>query len=63
MRLPVLFTALALAAPAALAQVPVGSQAPDIEIAEWTNRPATATGDTLGDLRGRVVLLKFWRTW
>jgi len=63
MRLPVLFTALALAAPAALAQVPVGSPAPEIEIAEWTNRPATATGDTLGDLRGRVVLLKFWRTW
>lgn len=63
MRLPALLAALALAAPSAVAQVPIGTQAPDFEIAEWHNRPATASGDSLADLRGRVVLLKFWRTW
>jgi hypothetical protein len=39
----------------------VGQEAPDFEIAEWRNFPEGAS--TLADLRGRVVLLDFWRTW
>ena len=57
---------LALAGLAALgpgltarAQFDVGDPAPDFEI-EWLNFDA---GNSLADLRGRVVLLEFWRTW
>jgi len=39
----------------------VGQEAPDFEISEWRNFPEGAS--TLADLRGRVVLLDFWRTW
>lgn len=39
----------------------VGQEAPDFEITEWRNFPEGAS--TLADLRGRVVLLDFWRTW
>jgi hypothetical protein len=42
-----------------VAQVEVGDRAPDFEI-EWVNFDA---GDSLADLRGRVVLIEFWRTW
>jgi hypothetical protein len=38
----------------------VGRRAPDVELG-WLNRPG-APG-TLHELRGRVVLLEFWRTW
>jgi hypothetical protein len=41
--------------------VEIGQEAPDFEIAEWRNFPEGAS--TLADLRGRVVLLDFWRTW
>jgi hypothetical protein len=41
------------------AQVEVGDPAPDFPI-EWVNYDA---GDSLADLRGRVVLIEFWRTW
>jgi hypothetical protein len=57
---------LALAAAAALgpaltsaAEVEIGDPAPDFEI-EWVNCNA---GSSLADLRGRVVLIEFWRTW
>jgi hypothetical protein len=33
--------------------------APDIEL-DWLNHEG---GDSLADLRGRIVLLEFWRTW
>ncbi|HIG10174.1 MAG: hypothetical protein ABGY71_14375 [bacterium] len=53
---------LALAAtlqPAPVAEiVQVGDLAPEIE-GEWFLSEA----NTLGALRGRVVLLDFWRTW
>lgn len=39
----------------------VGQEAPDFEISEWRNFPEGAS--TLADLRGRVVLIDFWRTW
>jgi len=41
--------------------VSVGQEAPDFEIAQWRNFPEGAS--SLADLRGRVVLLDFWRTW
>jgi len=41
--------------------ISVGQEAPDFEIAEWRNFPEGAS--TLADLRGRVVLIDFWRTW
>ena len=37
----------------------VGKTAPDFEL-DWLNHEG---GDTLADLKGRVVLLEFWRTW
>lgn len=43
------------------AALEVGQAAPDIEFVEWRNFPAGAS--SLADLRGRVVLLDFWRTW
>jgi hypothetical protein len=46
---------------AVAAGVEVGQEAPDIEFAEWRNFPEGAS--SLADLRGRVVLLDFWRTW
>jgi hypothetical protein len=49
--------ALALAA-AAPAQVQVGDPAPDIT-GDFLHTDAHA----LSDLRGRVVLVDFWRTW
>ena len=54
--------ALALAAtlhaPPAAEVVQIGDFAPEIE-GEWYLSEA----NTLGALRGRVVLLDFWRTW
>ncbi|MAB80835.1 MAG: hypothetical protein CMJ89_15915 [Planctomycetes bacterium] len=41
--------------------ISVGQEAPDFEITEWRNFPEGAS--SLADLRGRVVLLDFWRTW
>ena len=41
--------------------VEIGQQAPDFEFIEWRNFPEGAS--SLADLRGRVVLLDFWRTW
>lgn len=37
----------------------VGAQAPDVRLAWLDGRPES----TLHELRGRVVLLEFWRTW
>jgi thiol-disulfide isomerase/thioredoxin len=37
----------------------LGSSAPEISVKTWINGEAT----TLGNLRGRVVLLEFWATW
>lgn len=37
----------------------VGAEAPDIGLA-WVNRDGESR---LSDLRGRVVLLEYWRTW
>jgi len=48
-------------APAPAGGVSIGQEAPDFEIAEWRNFPEGAS--SLADLRGRVVLLDFWRTW
>ena len=48
----------ALALPAS-AQLAVGDPAPNFE-AEWLN---FEEGHSLADLRGRVVLIDFWRTW
>jgi hypothetical protein len=41
------------------AQVRVGDFASDFT-AKWLNHEG---GDSLSELRGRVVLLEFWRTW
>jgi hypothetical protein len=41
--------------------VEIGQEAPEIEFVEWRNFPEGAS--SLADLRGRVVLLDFWRTW
>jgi hypothetical protein len=43
------------------AELSIGAEAPDFEISEWRNFPEGAS--TLADLRGRVVLIDFWRTW
>jgi hypothetical protein len=37
----------------------VGSEAPSFDLA-WINRDGESS---LADLRGRVLLLEFWRTW
>ena len=48
-------------APAAQgAQLPVGAPAPDFKIEQWYNYDGAGS---LHELRGRVVLLKFWRSW
>lgn len=49
------------APPSAADGVSVGMEAPDFEFVEWRNFPEGAS--SLADLRGRVVLLDFWRTW
>ena len=41
--------------------VSVGDEFPDFEIDSWLNFPEGAS--TIHDLRGRVILLDFWRTW
>lgn len=51
--LVLLFAALGLAQE-------VGQPAPDVEITEWYN----GTGEnSLGEFRGRVILLEIWATW
>jgi len=47
-----------VSAPPAVEVVKVGDIAPEIE-GEWF----LSESNTLGALRGRVVLLDFWRTW
>jgi thiol-disulfide isomerase/thioredoxin len=37
----------------------LGNDAPEIEVADWVQGDPT----TLGELRGKVVLLEFWATW
>jgi len=49
----------ARAVEASVTYAAVGQPAPDFELA-WMNHEG---GETLADLRGRVVLLEFWRTW
>jgi len=39
----------------------VGDDYPDIEVGAWLNFPDG--GDSIHELRGRVVLVDFWRTW
>jgi thiol-disulfide isomerase/thioredoxin len=58
--LPTLGLAIGLMASPLAAQLPVGSQAPEIEAGEWFNEPV---GTSLEDLRGRVVFIEFWATW
>ncbi len=48
----------AMLAPVAPEKLKVGDIAPDFE-GEWFQSAA----ESLGDLRGRVVLVEFWRTW
>jgi hypothetical protein len=50
--------AVAAVAGAAVAAPAVGDPAPDFG-GTWFNHPST----TLADLRGRVVLVEFMRTW
>ncbi|MFK5955044.1 MAG: hypothetical protein QM477_01210 [Planctomycetota bacterium] len=51
---------LAFGASEASAQLPVGAKAPEIEAKAWFNGPA---GESLSDLRGRVVFIEMWATW
>lgn len=53
----------AMFAPAALAGVNVGDQAPKINAEAWSNLPRGTSRISLKQLRGRVVLLDFWATW
>ena len=49
------------AASAAGAWTPLtGKDAIPIKVDEWIN---AAEGQTLEDLRGKVILLEFWATW
>lgn len=53
--------ALATAAAAPLeAQIEVGRYAPNIAGVNWIN---PGPGNTLADMRGRVIFLEFWATW
>jgi hypothetical protein len=52
---------LALSAAPAAAQLDSGA-APDFET-EWLQHTQKKSSDALADLRGRVVLVEFWRTW
>lgn len=45
--------------PAAPTVATIGEIAPDVELT-WLNHEG---GDSLADLRGRIVWLEFWRTW
>lgn len=38
----------------------LGKEAPSVTVESWIN---PAEGETLEDLRGRVILLEFWATW
>ena len=59
MALAALLTALAGGLGAAEARAAgVGDAAPDFG-GKWINRADT----TLADLKGRVILIEFWRTW
>jgi len=44
----------------AVAQLKPGAWAPDIEVKSWMNYSG---GQTLAELRGRVVFIEFWATW
>jgi len=37
-----------------------GEKAPDFEVTQWFNK---AEGSSLGDFRGKAILLEFWATW
>ena len=56
--LPLALSALALASPPGNERVKVGDPAPELG-GEWLQ---SAT-ESLAELRGRVVLIEFWRTW
>lgn len=59
-RLATWFTAALLIGTALVScSVPVGTPAPDFS-GEWWNAPP---GQSLAEMRGRVVLVEFWRTW
>lgn len=45
----------------AVGGVSVGDEFPDFAIDSWLNFSEEA--DSIHDLRGRVVLIDFWRTW
>ncbi len=47
------------AATSAAATASIGEPAPDFDLT-FLNHEG---GDSLADLRGRVVLIEFWRTW
>jgi len=53
---------LLLATPAARAEWSdlTGQEAPSFEVTKWFNQ---ADGLTLGDFRGKAVLVEFWATW
>ena len=54
-----LAAACAASSGSAPAQAEIGRRAPDIE---WSYLQG-GDGSSLSDLRGRVVLVEFWRTW
>ncbi len=37
-----------------------GKEAPDFKVAKWLN---ACEGDSVADLRGKLLLVEFWATW
>ena len=57
--LPGVLPACGAPTPSSSSRASIGVAAPDVRLAWLDGSP----GGTLHDLRGRVVLLEFWRTW